>query len=139
MVFEGKRRGESASLPNQAYVALTDRRILLIGTGWGLRSRGVETIPLDSILSVDGSRWFGESVVALFAPLRLNTSGGEVRIRVSPAGVADAIAEYIRARVDERQKRSGARESGAASALAKLAELHEAGRCNGRRVCQQEG
>jgi hypothetical protein len=126
---EGKRSGEDL-FPKSGYVALTDRRILLIATAvWGLGSRGVETIPLNSVVSVDGTRWIGQSVTTplVGVPLRLNTGGGEIRIRVSPAAVADVIVNYVRERLDEPQPPSTASASDPASTLAKLAELHKAG------------
>jgi hypothetical protein len=102
-----KRLGDSGWAKG-GYVVLTDRRLLLIATGFGQGmpgGRGVETIPIESILSVDASRWIGQGIVGIVgAPLRVNTGGGEISIRVAPTAVADAIAAYLSERIAGSQQ-----------------------------------
>lgn len=125
---KNKRSGDSGN-PKAGYVVLTDKRLLLIATaGIGLGARGVETIPISSMISVDASRWVGQGVLAFGAPLRINTGGGEIMFRVSPTAVADAIARYLQDRILARVESVDAPVGAPAlAALEKLADLHRTG------------
>jgi hypothetical protein len=82
----------------QRYVLLTADRLLVVSTGLGLGGSGLhgtEAIPLKSVLSVDTTRQPGLSSL-IGAPLRLNTGGGVIELRVSPTRVADLIAAHLR-------------------------------------------
>ncbi|MEJ7567434.1 MAG: SHOCT domain-containing protein [Gaiellaceae bacterium] len=114
------------------YVVLTDRRLIALGTGFGGSggTRGVELIPLERVLSVDSSRFVGQGIIGFGAPLRINTGGKQITYRVMPTRVADAMSEYVRARINERESGSAASRpvgDDPLEALKKLAELHDAG------------
>lgn len=115
------------------YLVLTDRRLIALGTALGGSggTRGVESIPLERVLSVDSSRFVGQGIVGFGAPLRINTGGKQMTYRVVPTRVADAMGEYIRERINAREATGGAAPRIASDdpleALKKLAELRDAG------------
>jgi hypothetical protein len=68
---------------------LTDRRLLAL-------RRAVEEIPLASVTAVERLERGGSGVLGFTGgALRLETSAGEVVVRVRPASVADAMADFL--------------------------------------------
>ncbi len=116
-------------IAKMGYVVLTDSRLIFLATAIaGMGSRGVESIPISRILSVDTTRGLGQGPLGVVgAPLAINTGGGEIKVRVAPTAVADRMAAYVRAQIQAPAADSSPSGSAFAAQLRELAELRDAG------------